>query len=63
MNISGMSKINNYFMFFIPAYLPFKTAIKSNVIKNVAKNLECIKCMLSGSFATLWMTTHRISCI
>ena len=63
MNISGMSKINNYFMFFIPAYLPFKTAIKSNVIKNVAKNLECIKCMLSESFATLWMTTHRMSCI
>ena len=42
MNISGMSKINNYFMFFIPTYLLFKTAIKSNVIKNVAKNLECI---------------------
>ena len=33
MNISGMSKINNYFMFFIPTYLLFKTDIKSNVIK------------------------------
>ena len=43
-------------------YIP-QNAIKSNVIKNVAKNLECIKCMLSGSFATLWMTTHRMSCI
>ena len=28
MNISGMSKINNYFMFFIPTYLLFKTDIK-----------------------------------
>ena len=33
MNISDMSKINNYFMFFIPTYPLFKTAIKVMLLK------------------------------